>query len=142
LGHQRQFSKAAAVFEGLLPQIRDPAAQNSPAYRPDLATTLTNLGNVYDETDRFAYKGALAIRRDLATPPTDTPHKRFCDGQKNTTDADRALTKSGVDMAESSSMKRLMAVAVGDYLPPQISCRALGRWNLRKFRRFFFADGK
>ena len=47
------------------------AAQNPAAYRPALALTLTNLGVVYDETQRFgdaesAYKEALDIRRGLA----------------------------------------------------------------------------
>jgi tetratricopeptide (TPR) repeat protein len=71
LERQNQFSKAEAIFEGLLHQMRDLAAQNPAAYRPDLARTLSNLGNVYDETHRFgdaenAFKEALAIRRDLA----------------------------------------------------------------------------
>jgi len=50
LGHQKQFSKAEAVFEGLLPQMRDLAAQNPAAYRPGLATTLSNLAKLYRET--------------------------------------------------------------------------------------------
>jgi tetratricopeptide (TPR) repeat protein len=71
LQHQNQFSKAEAVLGGLLPKMRDLAAQNPAAYRSDLATTLNNLGVVYHETQRFgdaesAYKEALAIRRDLA----------------------------------------------------------------------------
>ena len=47
------------------------AAQNPTAYRPDLAGTLNNLGNVYDDTHRFAeaeaaFKEAAGIRRELA----------------------------------------------------------------------------
>jgi thioredoxin-like negative regulator of GroEL len=71
LGRQNQFSKAEAIFEGLLPQMRDLAAQNPAAYRPDLAGSLNSLGNVFGDTHRFgdaesAYKEALVIRRDLA----------------------------------------------------------------------------
>jgi hypothetical protein len=47
------------------------AAQNPAAYRPDLAQTLNNLGNLYLETQRFAdaegtYKEAAEIERALA----------------------------------------------------------------------------
>ena len=50
-----------------------------------------------------------------------------------------AREKICFDLAGSGLMKRLIAVA-GDYLPSPISCRKLGRWNLKRFRRLFCGD--
>ena len=67
-----RFGDAENAYKEALAVLRDLAAQNPAAYRPDLANTLSNLGNyVNAETHRFgdaenAYKEALAILRDLA----------------------------------------------------------------------------
>ena len=68
---QKEYKKAESVCDNSLSQLRGLAAENPGAYRPDLSGSLTNLGNVYDETQRFgdaesAYKEALDIRRGLA----------------------------------------------------------------------------
>src|SRR5271155_1557988 len=54
LHQQRDYPKAEAVLQELLKQRRSQAAQNPAAYRPDLAGTLNNLGNLYDDTHQFA----------------------------------------------------------------------------------------
>jgi tetratricopeptide (TPR) repeat protein len=51
---------------------RELAAYYPSAYRPDVAKTLNNLGNLYRDTGRLAeadkaYSEALTIRRELAT---------------------------------------------------------------------------
>jgi tetratricopeptide (TPR) repeat protein len=71
LRRQDQFGKAESVLDSLLLQLRDLAAKDPAAYRPNLAKTLGTLGIVYGVTQRFgeaesAHKEALAIRRDLA----------------------------------------------------------------------------
>ncbi len=71
LHQQKDYPKAESVLQELLRHQRELAAQNPAAYRPVLATTLNNLGNVYDDTHRFAdaeaaYKEAADIPRELA----------------------------------------------------------------------------
>jgi tetratricopeptide (TPR) repeat protein len=71
LTNQNHFGQAEAVFEGLVPKMRELAAQEPSTCRCDLADALNSLGNIYYQTDRVgkaesAYKEALAIRRDLA----------------------------------------------------------------------------
>ena len=70
LQHQRDYPKAELVLQELLRQLRTSATQ-APAYWPDLAQTLNDLGVVYWDMHRFAeaevaYKEAADIRRDLA----------------------------------------------------------------------------
>jgi Tetratricopeptide repeat len=71
LQEQRDYPDAEAVLQDLLKQRRSEAAQDPAAYPPDLAATLNNLGNLYDDTHRFAeaeatLKEAADIRRALA----------------------------------------------------------------------------
>ncbi|MGO8848233.1 MAG: tetratricopeptide repeat protein, partial [Methylocella sp.] len=110
LGHQKQFSKAEAVFEGLLPQMRDLAAQNPAAYRPDLATTLSSLATVYDETNRFddaknAFKEAIAIRRDLTAqnPAAYRPDRATTLGNLVTDTHQFGDAESAFNLTESES---------------------------------------
>ncbi len=110
LGHQKQFSKAEAVFEGLLPQMRDLAAQNPAAYRPYLATTLSSLATVYDETNRFddaknAFKEAIAIRRDLTAqnPAAYRPDRATTLGNLVTDTHQFGDAESAYNLTESES---------------------------------------
>ncbi len=54
LHQQKDYPKAESVLQELLRHQRELAAQNPAAYRPVLATTLNNLGNVYYDTHSFA----------------------------------------------------------------------------------------
>ena len=69
LWEQRDFPGAELVLQELLKQRRSAAMQN-PAYRPQLAQTLNDLGVIYNATGRFpdaeaAYNEAVDIRRAL-----------------------------------------------------------------------------
>jgi tetratricopeptide (TPR) repeat protein len=71
LYQQKHYPKAEQVVQELLRQLRSLAAQNPTAYQPDLAGTLSNLGLLYREMNRFAdaeaaLKEAMSIERDLA----------------------------------------------------------------------------
>ncbi|MBX3671263.1 MAG: tetratricopeptide repeat protein [Rhodocyclaceae bacterium] len=68
---QNAFAQAEAVYQDLLPRLRARAQDNPAAYRPDVATTLNNLGVLYADTGRLAeaekaYGEALDIYRGLA----------------------------------------------------------------------------
>ena len=69
---ERNYAEAERGWIAALQLSRDLAAQNPAAYRPNVATTLNNLGILYSVTGRLAeadkaYSEALTIRRDLAT---------------------------------------------------------------------------
>ena len=79
LQQQRDYPKAELVLQELLRHRRELAAQNPAAYRPDLAATLNNLGDLYDATHRFADAEAAlpggrrhssATSRRRTRPPT------------------------------------------------------------------------
>ncbi len=66
-----RFADAEAAYKEAAGIERELAAQNPTAYRPDLATTLDNLGVLFRVTHRFAdaevaYKEATDIDRELA----------------------------------------------------------------------------
>jgi tetratricopeptide (TPR) repeat protein len=66
-----RLAEAETAFKEAAGILRELAAQNPVAYRPDLAQTLSNLGAFYGETQRFAeaetaFKEAALIRRELA----------------------------------------------------------------------------
>ena len=66
-----QYAEARRGWTAALQLYRDLAAHDPGAYRPDVALTLNNLGNLYRETGRLAeadkaFSEALTIRRDLA----------------------------------------------------------------------------
>jgi tetratricopeptide (TPR) repeat protein len=68
---ERQYAEAERASIAALQMYRDLAARDPDAYRPDVAATLANLGNLYSDTGRFvdaekAYGEALTVRRDLA----------------------------------------------------------------------------
>jgi tetratricopeptide (TPR) repeat protein len=50
---QKDYAKAEQVLQELLRQLRNLAARNPAAYRPDVADTLTTLGNLFRQTNRW-----------------------------------------------------------------------------------------
>ena len=67
---ERNYAEAERGWTAALQISRALAAHDPGAYRPDVATTLNNLGNLYSDTGRLAdadkaYSEALTIRRDL-----------------------------------------------------------------------------
>jgi tetratricopeptide (TPR) repeat protein len=73
---ERQYAEAERGWTAALQLYRDLAARDPGAYRPNVATTLNNLGILYSDTGRLpeaekAYTEALTIYRDLVpTNPT------------------------------------------------------------------------
>ena len=68
---ERNYTEAERGWEVALHLLRDLAAQNPAAYRPNVADTLNDLGILYIITRRLvdaekAFSEALTIRRDLA----------------------------------------------------------------------------
>jgi Tfp pilus assembly protein PilF len=68
--NERQYAEAERVWTGELPLSRNLAARD-PAYKPVVATTLNDLGTLYEATHRLteskkALSEALTVRRDLA----------------------------------------------------------------------------
>ena len=68
---ERNYTEAERGWEVALHLLRDLAAQNPAAYRPNVADTLNDLGVVYSNTGHLAdaekaFSEALTIRRDLA----------------------------------------------------------------------------
>ena len=64
------FEKARCHYEEVLQALRELAKQNPEAYKPDVATTLNNLGNLLRNTNDLKqaqdyYEEALQIRREL-----------------------------------------------------------------------------
>ena len=64
------FEKARRHYEEVLQALRELAKQNPEAYKPDVATTLNNLGNLLRNTNDLKqaqdyYEEALQIRREL-----------------------------------------------------------------------------
>ena len=64
------FEKARRHYEEVLQALRELAKQNLEAYKPDVATTLNNLGNLLRNTNDLKqaqdyYEEALQIRREL-----------------------------------------------------------------------------
>ena len=81
LGHlyrdTHRFGDAESADKEAVGIVRELAAQNPAAYRPDLALTLNSLGALYDDTHRFAeaeaaYREAAlsASWRRRTRPPT------------------------------------------------------------------------
>ena len=67
---ERNYAEAERGWTAALQMSRDLAAHDPGAYRPAVATTLNNLGNLYSVTGRLAdadkaYSEALTIYRDL-----------------------------------------------------------------------------
>ena len=65
------FEKAINLYEMVLKELRELAKQNPEAYKPDVARTLNNLGNLLNNTNHLKqaqayYEEALEIRRELA----------------------------------------------------------------------------
>ena len=70
LSEQNQYNKSASYYERALSLYRLLAKSNPQTYEPDVAVTLNNLANLYQETQRFTEseslnKEALEIRRRL-----------------------------------------------------------------------------
>ena len=64
------FEKARRHYEEVLQALRELAKQNPEAYKPNVATTLNNLGNLLSNTNNLKqakdyYEEALQIRREL-----------------------------------------------------------------------------
>ena len=115
---QKEYKKAESVFDNLLSQLRGLATQNPGAYRPDLAMTLTNLGVVYRDTQRFgdaesAYKEALDIQRSLAAqnPAAYRP------------DLASILTNLGVVLRPDAALRRRGERLQGSLGHPARPCR-------------------
>ena len=65
------FDKARSHYEAALQILREWEAENTEAYKPDIATTLNNLGSLHCDTNDFKqaqvyYMEALQIRRELS----------------------------------------------------------------------------
>ena len=68
---EHRFAEARQAYEEALATYRELAQANPAVYRPDVATTLDNLGVLHAKEHRFAearqaFEEALAIRRELA----------------------------------------------------------------------------
>src|SRR4029450_5148453 len=81
LQQQHSYATAQMVYQEVLATFRQLAQANPPAYLPNVAMALNNLGNLYSDTQRLseaeqAYQEALTIRRQLAqaNPPAYLPN--------------------------------------------------------------------